>query len=114
LLGELLADSAPSESAALIAEARAQYDSLLVRHREAFSDHGAEFFIGPGANPRRALKLALGNLVNRGSDRALQVAIDVAYEAEQSDLACELATDFEAPRRSTVLQNLVMAVGNDC
>src|SRR5690606_35208397 len=51
-LGELLSSGAPPDPAgrALIERARAAYDGLLGRHPEAFLDHAAEFFAGPGGD----------------------------------------------------------------
>ncbi len=38
--------------------AAARYDELVARHPEAFADHAAEFWLGPGGEPHRALPLA--------------------------------------------------------
>jgi tetratricopeptide (TPR) repeat protein len=47
-----------------------RYDELLVRHPEAFADHAAEFWLGAGADPDKALRLATVNLEVRNTPRA--------------------------------------------
>ena len=90
-LGEL----GPADATALIEAARARYEVLLDRHREAFADHGSEFFAGPGGDPARGLELALFNLDNRRNPRAFKVAIEAATAAGESERACTLAAEAE-------------------
>ena len=52
------------------AQAAARYDELVARHRDAFADHAAEFWLDAGADPRRALSLARRNLEVRQTPRA--------------------------------------------
>lgn len=112
LLGEILLAQGEEEAAApLIAQAKARYDELLARHRLAFADHGAEFFMGPGADPARALDLALDNLDNRPNDRAYQVAIEAALTADEPSLACAIAAETR-DGASPVLADLVASL--DC
>ena len=92
LMAELVAQDAPIEAAALAAWAQVAYESLLQRHPRAFLDHGAEFFMGPGADPERALAMALDNLETRQDDRAWQIAIEAAVAAGENAMACDLAT----------------------
>jgi tetratricopeptide (TPR) repeat protein len=61
-----------------IAHARERYESLLACHPLAFADHAAEFYLGPGADARRAWTLAQQNLANRQTDRAFALAIRAA------------------------------------
>jgi tetratricopeptide (TPR) repeat protein len=91
LLGELLMQSNPAEpgAEALIARARSSYAELLSRHPAAFLDHAAEFFMGPGAEPARALELARENLRLRETPRAYTLAIEAARAADP-ELACSL------------------------
>lgn len=58
--------------------ARRRYELLLSRHPEAFADHAAEFYLGPGRNPQRAWTWALANLRERPTRRAHQLAIRAA------------------------------------
>jgi tetratricopeptide (TPR) repeat protein len=91
LLGELLAQSNPREPAAeaLITRARSSYVELLSRQPTAFLDHAAEFFMGPGAEPARALELARENLRLRETPRAYTLAIEAARAADPA-LVCSL------------------------
>jgi len=99
LLAELLLAADPRASAPYAAVARERYDALLVEFRLAFADHGAEFFAGPvGADPERAVDLALDNVAHRPTPRAYIVAIEAARAAGRRELACQLALAAE-PRR---------------
>ena len=67
--------------------AEARYDELLVRHRDAFADHAAQFWLTIGGDPERALPLALHNLAVRQTPRAralVQDAASLARAAGQS------------------------------
>ena len=46
------------------------YASLVVEYPEAFADHAAEFWLGPGANPNKALELARINFATRKTPRS--------------------------------------------
>ena len=110
-LGELGVD----DSAALIASAKARYEVLLERHRAAFADHGSEFFAGPGADPQRALDLALFNLSNRKVPRAYAVAMQAAQAAERTDLVCELALEARPlAARHPVLAATIEEIAGEC
>jgi hypothetical protein len=50
--------------------AAARYDELISVHQEAFADHAAEFWLGTGADPNKALRLARTNLEIRRTPRA--------------------------------------------
>ena len=88
LLAELLADVDSDEARGLVQQARSDYEVLLHRHPLAFLDHGAEFFLGAGADPARAVELARANLENRGNARAFEIAIDAARQAGDRDAEC--------------------------
>jgi hypothetical protein len=51
---------------------------LLARHRDAFADHAAEFWLTVGGDPERALRLALHNLSVRQTPRARALVKDVS------------------------------------
>lgn len=76
--------------------ARTMYETLLSRHELAFADHAAEFYLGSGADPERALQLSLVNLNNRSTKRAYSLALDAAHAAGHQDLAEKLSRDAEA------------------
>jgi tetratricopeptide (TPR) repeat protein len=50
------------------------FEPLLASHREAFADHAAEFWLGAGRDPARALALARWNLELRPTPRARELA----------------------------------------
>ena len=60
----------PTEAVQWRARAATRYDALTSRHPEAFADHAAEFWLGAGADARKALHLAERNLENRRTPRA--------------------------------------------
>jgi hypothetical protein len=47
-----------------------RYDELAATHREAFADHAAEFWLGPGNDPKKGLRFAALNLEVRKTPRA--------------------------------------------
>ena len=80
-----------TEAAAFRQRAAARYDDLLARHPEAFADHAARFWLGAGADPRRALTLAQRNLENRRTPGALVLVVQAARAANENDVACRAA-----------------------
>jgi tetratricopeptide (TPR) repeat protein len=70
--------------------ARSGFERLLGKHLLAFADHGAEFYIGSGGDPTRALELAQINLKNRPTLRAFQQTHAIALEAGENETATEL------------------------
>ena len=70
--------------------ARSGFESVLARHLFAFADHGAEFYAGSGNDCRRALELALVNVVNRPTLRALEQAHKMAISAGDNSAAASL------------------------
>ncbi len=69
------------EAAKLKAQATAGFEKLLARHPAAFADHAARFYLGPGANPKRAFELAELNLEGRQSPDAFDLGLTAALEA---------------------------------
>ena len=47
-----------------------RYDELIALHPEAFADHAADFWLGAGAEPEKALRLARMNFAIRKTPRA--------------------------------------------
>ena len=66
------------EAALHLAAAHAGFEALLAKHPLAFADHGAEFYLGSGDDPARALALAQLNLANRPTARAFELYADAA------------------------------------
>ena len=87
-----------------IAEARKSYESLLTRDPLAFADHGAEFYLGPGADPERAWVLAQQNLANRQTPRAAALAIKAAEASGHYSDACALLRQYADSVKSVQLQ----------
>jgi tetratricopeptide (TPR) repeat protein len=46
------------------------YSGLVIEYPEAFADHAADFWLGPGANPNKALELARINFATRKTPRS--------------------------------------------
>ena len=70
-LARILGDAGETDEAQTWrAKAEARYDELLARHRDAFADHAAEFWLTIGGDPKRALSLARHNLSVRQTPRA--------------------------------------------
>jgi len=84
--------------------ARLGFEILLEKHLLAFADHGAEFYIGSGGDPLRALELAQINLANRSTLRAFQQTYAIALQAGEADTAGKLSE--KATRRWGKLQSL--------
>jgi tetratricopeptide (TPR) repeat protein len=59
-----------AESAPWRAHAARRYEELLGRHEAAFADHAADFWLGVGGDPERAVELARINLDVRRTPRA--------------------------------------------
>ena len=87
-----------------IAEARTSYELLLSRDPLAFADHGAEFYLGPGADPERAWVLAQQNLANRQTPRAAVLAIKAAEASGRYSDACALLRKYPDSVKSIQLQ----------
>ncbi|WFU82455.1 tetratricopeptide repeat protein [Bradyrhizobium sp. CIAT3101] len=70
ILGEMGRDD---ESSVWRRRAADRYDELTATHREAFADHAAEFWLGPGKDPEKGLRLATLNLEVRETPRAREL-----------------------------------------
>jgi hypothetical protein len=69
----------------------ARFDDLMARHPEAFADHAAEFWLGPGGDPKKALALARTNLQVRRTPAAYALLIKTARAAGDEAEACRTA-----------------------
>ncbi|MGA8221293.1 MAG: DUF4331 family protein [Candidatus Acidiferrales bacterium] len=94
----------PIRGAQEVAQARLRYESLLAAHPLAFSDHGAEFYLGPGSDPQRAWVLAQGNLANRQTERAAALAIKAAEASGHYLEASALLRKYPDSAKSVRLQ----------
>jgi tetratricopeptide (TPR) repeat protein len=93
-----------ARGASEIAQAKRRYEWLLARHPLAFADHAAEFYLGPGADPERAWKLAQQNLANRQTDRAAALAIKAAEASGRHREARALLEKYPSSVKSVQLQ----------
>jgi tetratricopeptide (TPR) repeat protein len=84
------------------AEAKAGWERYLTALPEAFSDHAARFYLGPGADPVRALVLAKANLANRDTTEARSLAADAALAAGDPAEACRLVEPLLDPARGAL------------
>jgi thioredoxin-like negative regulator of GroEL len=78
------------ELAGLRDEARAEWERYVRALPAAFSDHAARFYLGLGADPRRALELAHINLANRDTFEARALVVDAALAAGDPQAGCEV------------------------
>jgi tetratricopeptide (TPR) repeat protein len=116
-LGQLLLQGKPddAEGRTLIARAGRRYEQLLAQQRSAFLDHAAEFWLGPGADPARALELARANLALRPTGRAHQLVLEAALGLEDSQLFCrEVTAAGAAARTNRNLSALIEAQRGRC
>jgi len=74
LLGTLHSTADPARGGREIAAAADRFEMLLARQPLAFADHAAEFYLGAGADPARARRLAAANLAERSTRRARALA----------------------------------------
>jgi len=70
-LARILADAGSTEESRYWRQHAAErYDELIALHPEAFADHAADFWLGAGAEPEKALRLARMNFAIRKTPRA--------------------------------------------
>jgi tetratricopeptide (TPR) repeat protein len=84
------------EAALHLAAARSGFERLLSKHPLAFADHGAEFYLGSGADPSRAFELARLNFANRPTRRAFEQTHAAALAAGEVDAAARLRAPMDA------------------
>jgi hypothetical protein len=77
----------------LVAEAKAHYLKLMKTLPLAFADHAGWFWLGPGADPIRALEVASLNLDARRTPEAFTLKIASLLAVGDKDAACETAED---------------------
>jgi tetratricopeptide (TPR) repeat protein len=70
------------------------YACLVVEYPEAFADHAAEFWLGPGANPNKALELARINFATRKTPRShallsLALGANERLRSSNHDIGCQ-------------------------
>jgi hypothetical protein len=73
----------------LVARARSSYEALLAKHPEAFADHAARFWLGPGESPTQALNWARRNAQWRTTPASYALWIEAALAADATPEACQ-------------------------
>jgi tetratricopeptide (TPR) repeat protein len=87
-----------ADAQALIKKARTRFDALERRYPNAMSGHVADFFLGLGEAPSRALKLLLRNYKLRPNARSAQVLADALISAQRLQEATPLVKQtLESP-----------------
>lgn len=84
------------------AEAAEAWKRYLTALPEAFGDHAARFFLGPGADPRNALVLAQANLANRDTAEARSLVAEAALAAGDPGQACRVVEPLLEPGRAVL------------
>ena len=102
-------DGQAAEADRLHARAAARYAALLARHPDAFADHAARFYLGPAAEPARALALAERNFKNRPTADARQLLIEAALAARAPARACAVAEAASAASHPTASLHVAAA-----
>ncbi len=90
-----------AEAKTAIDRARARYEELLVKHPAAFANHAAAFYLGVGADAKRALVLAKQNAKVRHTETALELELSAALAAGDHDEACAAARDGHTLKYAT-------------
>jgi hypothetical protein len=75
----------------LIERAKKRYEEIVAKYPEAFSDHAARFWLGPGNDPKKALELAKLNAKNRPNEEALDLWMATAAGAKDGADVCAAA-----------------------
>jgi tetratricopeptide (TPR) repeat protein len=79
------------DSSKALARAKVRYDELVQKHPLAFADHAAQFYLGLGQDPAKALVLARVNAKNRPTEPAIDLWMTAALAAGSRDEACTAA-----------------------
>jgi tetratricopeptide (TPR) repeat protein len=81
----------PGSGAAMLAEAKSGYASLMERLPLAFADHAGWFYLGVVDDPERAAEVAELNLKNRPTPEAYELSIASLIAVHEEQEACDLA-----------------------
>jgi tetratricopeptide (TPR) repeat protein len=87
-LGVLQNQRAAGSGDAAVQRARAAYDEAYLALPEAFAESGAHFFLGPGADPARAVSLAKKNAEVTATTDAFELLIMAALASKDTELLC--------------------------
>ena len=101
-LGQLAALLPPAEAAPMVRTVAARFDVLLASHPEAYADHAARFWLGPGGDAKKALALAQKNLLVRQTAEAYELALEAALASKDQVALCPLAEAADKLAASSV------------
>jgi hypothetical protein len=95
--------------------AKARFDEVLGEMKLAYADHAAQFFLGMGGDPARALDLAKINAKNRTTDEAVELWLTAAQAATSPDETCAAAKAALAlPHATVTLRERATAAAKSC
>ncbi len=96
-LSLLLSDAGQKDPAsALEKKAEQRYAELEKKYPDAFANHAAMFWLGPGKNPAQALDWAKHNLALRQNDEAYSLVLRAALASGSRDDECAFARQAAA------------------
>lgn len=110
-LSQLVRDGGDAgEADRLRAQAAARYEELLKRHPAAFAEHAARFWLGPGADAKKAVPLAALNLTHRKTPDAYALVLESRLGAgEPAAATCKLAETAITPPATATPRLRVLA-----
>ncbi len=116
LAGLLQATGKEAEAQQLLERAKAGFEHWTSRHPLAFSDHAAKFWLGLGADPKKALALAEANLTARRSAEALELYSEAVKAADAKVRGCKTVQGLLASGETLVpaVAEKARAVVADC
>jgi hypothetical protein len=103
LVDEALAGNAHPALLALagkLPEAQAEWERYVAALPQAFADHAARFYLGPGHDPKRALVLARLDHENRDTLDAAALLAEAAIAAGDPEAACKVGAKLSAGSRA--------------
>jgi tetratricopeptide (TPR) repeat protein len=103
------------ESKASLEAAVARYDVLTKAHPQAFADHAASMWLGPGRDAQKALSFAKTNASIRTTSESIDLLLTAATAAKNDGEACAAAkTALSLPYPSDDLKTLATSVIKRC
>ncbi len=76
------------EAGTMTARAKARFEEVLAKHPEAYADHAARFFLGAGADLKRALELAKSAATRAPTEETLELWLLAARASANNGEAC--------------------------
>lgn len=110
-LSQLLREDGDTKEAdELRTRAATRYEALLKLHPAAYAEHAARFYLGPGADPKKALPLVKLNLERRKTPDAYMLALEAGPAAgEPAAATCQIAQRAVTPPAAAPARLRVLA-----